>query len=388
MTARPVVLITGARAPAALDLARAFAAAGYAVHMADCAPCRMARWSRAPVAVHAHASPVEDPAAFERDLRGLVARLEPDLILPTCEEVFHLAGLARRWPDLARRLYAPDFETLRILHSKRLFAEACVVHGLPVPEIWSCESREDLAALPPSETLVFKPEYSRFGVHTLIQPDPGQLAAVRPTPDARWVAQRHVAGAEVSFYAACRDGRLSAFSAYGSRWRERGGASYGFETPLKSVVDSLLTIAAILARAVVRDGQFACDAIVDADGQAWLLECNPRATSGAHLFDRSADLALALAGAGSPVHAAQGALRYLAPAYWLFGLPDAVRTGRLGEWWRGLRAGRDVIGAPGDRRPVLGALVDSLAFSLKALAVGRSLAAAMTADIEWNGAEP
>jgi hypothetical protein len=388
MTARRVVLITGARAPAALDLARAFAAAGYAVHMADCAPCRMARWSRAPVAVHAYASPVEDPAAFERDLRGLVARLEPDLILPTCEEVFHLARLARRWPDLARRLYAPDFETLRTLHSKRLFAQACVAHGLPVPQTWSCEGPEDLAVLPPAEALVFKPEYSRFGVHTLIQPDPGRLATVRPTPDAPWVAQHHVAGVEVSFYAACRDGRLSAFCAYGSRWRERGGASYGFEAPPALVAAGLLTIAEVLARAVVRNGQFACDAIIDAQGQAWLLECNPRATSGVHLFGRSADLALALAGAGPEVHAAQGELRYLVPAYWLFGLPDAVRTGRLGDWWRGLRTGRDVIGAPGDRWPVLGALVDSLAFSVKALASGRSLAAVMTADIEWNGAEP
>jgi hypothetical protein len=388
MTSRPVVLITGARAPAALDLARAFAAAGYAVHMADCAPCRMARWSRAPVAVHAHASPVEDPAAFERDLRGLVDRLRPDLIVPTCEEVFHLAGLARRWPDLARRLFAPDFETLRTLHSKRLFAQACAAHGLPVPQTWSCERPEDLAALPPSETLVFKPEYSRFGVHTLVQPDPGRLAAVRPTPDARWVAQRHVAGVEVSFYAACRDGELSAFSAYGSRWRERGGASYGFEAPPAPVVADLLAIAEVLARAVVRNGQFACDAIVDAQGQAWLLECNPRATSGAHLFGRSADLALALAGDSPAVRAAQGALCYLAPAYWLFGLPDALGTGRLGEWWNGLRVGRDVIGAPGDRWPVFGALVDSLAFSAKALAGGQSLAAAMTADIEWNGGEP
>ena len=388
MTVRPVVLITGARAPAALDLARAFAAAGYAVHMADCAPCRMARWSRAPVAVHAYASPVEDSAGFERDLRGLIDGLEPDLIVPTCEEVFHLAGLARRWPDLARRLYAPDFETLRTLHSKRLFAQACGAHGLPVPQTWSCESSEDLAGLPPSETLVFKPEYSRFGVHTLVQPDPSRLASVQPTPDARWVAQRHVAGVEVSFYAACRDGRLSAFSAYGSRWRERGGASYGFDAPPAPVVANLLAIAEVLARAVVRDGQFACDAIVDAQGQVWLLECNPRATSGAHLFDRSADLALALAGDGPPVHAAQGELRFLAPAYWLFGLPDAVGTGRLGEWWRGLRTKRDVIGAPGDPWPMLGALVDSLAFSVKALISGRSLAAAMTADIEWNGAEP
>jgi hypothetical protein len=386
MTA-PVVLITGARAPAALDLARAFAAAGYAAHLADCAPCAMARGSRAPAGVHAYASPVARPEAFERDLRDLVARLAPRLVVPVCEEVFHLAALARRWPDLKARLLAPDFETLRQLHSKALFAEACLAHGLPMPETWTLEGPGDLDALPPAGDLVFKPEYSRFGARTLIRPDPTRLAALRPTPGERWVAQRHVAGTEVSFYAACRDGRLTAFGAYGSTWRERGGASYAFEAPPERVAADLLAIATTLA-AVVGQGQFACDAIIDAGGRVWLLECNPRATSGAHLFDRDPALAHALSGDGPAVQAAPATLRYLAPAYWLFGLPTALRQGRLDAWRRGLREGRDVIGAPGDRLPLLGALVDSLMFSAKALLAGRSLAAAMTADIEWNGGRP
>ena len=45
-----------------------------------------------------------------------------------------------------------------------------------------------------------------------------------------------------------------------------------------------------------------------------------------------------------------------------------------------------MIGAPGDRLPLAGALADSMIFGAKALVSGRSLAAAMTADIEWNGA--
>ena len=46
-----------------------------------------------------------------------------------------------------------------------------------------------------------------------------------------------------------------------------------------------------------------------------------------------------------------------------------------------------MIGASDDRLPLAGALIDSLAFALKAAASGSSLAAAMTADIEWNGAD-
>jgi len=388
MSAAPVVLITGARAPAALDLARAFAAAGYAAHLADCAPCAMARWSRAPAGVHAYASPVARPEAFERDLRSLIDRLDPRLIVPACEEVFHLAALARRWAELKARLLAPDFEVLRTLHSKALFAQACAGHGLPTPQTWTLEGPEDLAGLPPARELVFKPDYSRFGVRTLVRPDPARLAELRPTPAARWVAQRYVEGTEVSFHAACRDGRLTAFAAYGSTWRERGGASYVFEAMPGRISAQLRDLAASLAAALVGQGQFACDVILDAEGRAWLLECNPRATSGVHLFDRDPALARALAGDGPAVEAAPTSPRYLAPAYWLFGLPAALRQGRLGDWRRGLRAGRDVIGAPGDRWPLAGALIDSLGFAGRALMAGQSLAAAMTADIEWNGDRP
>ena len=41
------VLITGARAPVAVDLARAFAAAGHEVHLADSVTPWAARWSKA-----------------------------------------------------------------------------------------------------------------------------------------------------------------------------------------------------------------------------------------------------------------------------------------------------------------------------------------------------
>ena len=43
------------------------------------------------------------------------------------------------------------------------------------------------------------------------------------------------------------------------------------------------------------------------------------------------------------------------------------------------------MGAPGDRLPVLGGLLDAAVFGLRALRSGRPLTQAITADIEWNG---
>jgi glutathione synthase/RimK-type ligase-like ATP-grasp enzyme len=386
LTPGATVLITGARAPAALDLARAFRAAGHPAHMADCSPCWTARLSTAPSSVQAYASPVHRPEAFAADIDRLLDTVRPVLVIPACEEVFHLAALARRRPALAGSLFAPPFETLRTLHSKRLFAQACVDQGLPVPETWTLTDPGDLAGLPPTQSLVLKPEYSRFGVNALIRPEPEALATLPISSERPWVAQRHVAGTEMSFYAVARADRLTAFCAYGSTWRERGGASYAFAPPEARATAILRDLAVTLAARIVHDGQFACDVILDAQGQPWLLECNPRATSGVHLFMRDAALARAFHDDAPRVEPRDPPFLYLGPAFALFGLPAAIRSRGLAEWRTLRREGRDVIGASGDRLPLAGALVDSAAFAARALVSGRSLAAAMTADIEWNGA--
>jgi hypothetical protein len=181
--------------------------------------------------------------------------------------------------------------------------------------------------------------------------------------------QRRIVGEDVSFYAVCNAGRIDAFSAYGSPRRSRGGAALVFQ-PLAADVSARLRALAEALAAWAGDGQIACDAMIDADGRPWLIECNPRATSGVHLFDRSAAFGRALMGRGRGAEPA-AAPRHLGPALWLKG-------GAVG-------VGRDVLSAPGDPLPPFGALADAAAFAVTALRTGRSLTEAMTADIEWNG---
>jgi len=378
------ILITGARAPAALDLARTFAASGHQVWLADSRPVWSARLSKM-ASTARYASPVHQPERFASDIADLVAHPKPDRIVPTCEEVFHLARLATTQPALAAVLAAPPMPTLAQLHSKLRFMALCEASGIDAPRTWRLDSPQALADLPDPSALVFKPEFSRFGVETLLRPVPEALARIRPTPERPWVAQTCISGAEVCFYAVARAGRLTAFASYRSTWRTRGRAGYAFAPLDRRTHDALKAIAERLAPHV-GEGQFACDAIVDAGGRPWLIECNPRATSGVHLFDRSPALAAAFSEDGPCLEVADFRPRHLAPALWLVGLPQALREGRLADWRLTRREGQDVIAAPGDAAPLAGAVIDGALFALEALASGRSLSAAMTADIEWNGA--
>ena len=375
------VLVTGARAAAALEIARAFAQAGFSVHMADSASARISRWSSAVAKVHALPSPRRDRAGYRAAVAGLVERVRPTVIVPTCEEVFHLAAF-----DLSAPLFAPPLETLRRLHDKALFAGDCAAAGLPVPETHRLAEPADLQHLRgDTGSWVLKARFSRFGAATLVDPEPEDLRQVAAAPDRGWIAQRRIRGHEISFYAVAHAGALVAFAAYDSRWRLRGGASLVFDVVGPALAAKTLGLARRIAARHDLTGQFACDLMVDDDGQPWLLECNPRATSGVHLLSGGAGLARAMLGAEDSLLTVHGGQRQVLPALVTFGLANAIRTRRMAEWLSQVRAAPDVTGRPGDRWPLLGAVIDGLGFSLAGMVSGQGAAAASTADIEWNG---
>ena len=380
------VLITGARAVAALDIARDFAAAGWVPHLADSVPVRMASWSKAPAQVHRYPAPRQQGAAFRARIVELVDTFGFERVVPTCEEVFHLAApaLQRR---LGERLFVPNLATLRQLHDKFAFARHCGEWGLPMPESHPIDCIEELERFAStSRKWVFKPRFSRFGDSALVAPDRRALAAITPSHDAPWMAQARIHGEEVCFHCVAHRGELVAFAAYRSSWRLGGGAGYSFEPAADQHREALRKIAARLAQCAVIHGQFACDAMFDEAGVAYLLECNPRATSGVHLLTDAGHLAHAI---GDGIAAPEAAPRtlYLGPAMVVFGLPQAVRGARMRDWWRCVATGRDVVSRSGDRWPLLGALCDAASFSLMGFKHNISTNAAATYDLEWNGEE-
>jgi glutathione synthase/RimK-type ligase-like ATP-grasp enzyme len=378
------ILVTSARATAALDIARDFAKAGYEVHMADCSAALISRWSRYVARVHPYASPVRKPDAFADDMLRLRDTLDPVLIVPSSEEIFHLAR-----PELAERLgetlFAPPLGILRRLHDKSAFAELCASEGLPVPPTHRLASRADADSYAgQSADWVFKPCFSRFGAEALVSPTPDKVRAIAASPERPWVAQRRVAGLEASFYAVARGGALTAFAAYQSGWR-LGGAGISFDPVEPELEARIEALAARIASAFGIQGQFACDLIVDASGQPWLIECNPRATSGVHLLTGAGGLARAMLGTQAALVRQSRAPRHLLPALATHGFFSAIGQRRLGEWAGQIRRGSDVAGNPGDRRPAFAAIVDGVGFMLAGALQRTSMTAAATADIEWNG---
>lgn len=378
------VLILGGRAPVALDHARRFAAQGWTVIVADSVSCRLTGWSRSVTSTVRLASPRHAPKQFIADLAGAIARYDIDLVVPTCEEVFFLSRYRSALPA-ACRIAVDDFEKLRRLHSKWDFLKLATRAGGNPPDSALVSSLDQASAWAGGKAIVLKPEFSRFGMHVRIYPQGIPQHAPALPELGRWVAQEYCDGIEFCSYSIAEQGRLTAHALYRPVYRLHRSASYYFEphtsVPIKNFVANLVD-------ALQFTGQISFDWIDAGDGKPRVLECNPRATSGLHLFSLSDALPAALNGeSANCISPQEGNARMLAPIMYSGGLLQSIGRGDFRRWCSDLQRARDVIAAPGDHLPVGGAILDMAWFSKTALLRKCSLREAATGDIEWDGEE-
>lgn len=375
------VLILGGRAPVALDHARRFHRLGWQVQVADSIACRLSGWSSAVAATHALRPPRFDAGGFIADLNRIVREQRIDLLLPTCEEALHLSRHRASLPS-SLQVAVDDFDTLAAVHSKWAFLRIARQCGMPVPDSARVHTLSEAREWAQGRAVVLKPEFSRFGVHVRLYPQGiAHDAAELPTLGA-WVVQEHLAGDELCSYAIAHQGRLLAHAIYRPSYRLRRSSSYYFQPVQRPAIRA--AIAAFVA-GTGYSGQVSFDWIEAADGTARALECNPRATSGLHLFPSDVDLPAALLGEGGLHEPTAGSARMIAVLMATAGLQDALKRRQLHRWQHDWRHAQDVISVPGDRFPPAGSLVDLASYTRLAVQQRCSLREAATRDIEWDG---
>lgn len=374
------VLILGARAPACLEWARAFDEAGCTVIVGDSLNQPLSRFSRSTQHFVRLPEPRQDPTAWIDALATTIETKRIDLLLPICEEVFYLAHGLERLTPLCRVLTS-DFALLHRLHHKGHFAAMTHDWALATPETHLLTDRQALSALADEATQwVFKPAYSRFASQTLIRPSARQLTKVQPSGVVPWVAQRFIEGRELCSFSVLIDGDLRAHSCYHPRYRAGRGSGIYFQPSAPEQVRRFLEQ---FGRETGYTGQVGFDFIEDRDGRFHVLECNPRATSGVHLFDNQRR-SLVSSLSDPPEHMLEPTPepRMIALAMLLLAAPQRAFSA---PFWRDYATARDVIVQKGDFWP-LAAQMLSLAEIIGRAAFRRcDLLAASTADIEWNG---
>ncbi|RAV01956.1 ATP-grasp domain-containing protein [Paenibacillus sp. YN15] len=394
------ILLTGGRAPCTLELARAFHAAGHRVLVAESARRHLCRVSRAVEQSFAVPPPNGETASFLEALEAIVTREGVDVLIPTCEEIFFVAkGLERLKRHCA--VWAAPIEELGELHNKWRFAALARRLGLSVPETRLIANREEWLAYAEGqrseESLVLKPVYSRFASRVLFLSSNDSaaqrrqiLSRVMPdlSPEAPWVAQRRIEGRHLATYSIAYEGELVAHGAYPCRYRIGQGATVYFE-PIRH--EPSLEWVRKLVKAIGFTGQIAFDFIEEEGGGLYALECNPRATSGVHLFGGNAGLVQAflqpeaLRSAGVLVEPAGQAGSMLTVPMLAAGLSGIRSLRQLRGWAKDFHAARDAV----FHRTDMGPAIEQLRVLREAWRTGKthgiSLTEATTIDLEWNG---
>jgi hypothetical protein len=380
------VLLTGARAPVTLELIRTFARAGHQVFVAESARVHLGQASKFVTRSYALPKPRLEPQAFSQELERIVQLEQIDLVIPTCEEVFWISGMIAG-SSLRNKFFVTDSKTLLELHDKSRFAGLARGLGLQSPETRTLGSRSDLERLPRDRKWILKPAFSRFAAKTQILEVGTKLPNLEPNNNQVWLAQTFLEGQELCSFAVARAGIVQAFVLYRPIWRAGLGASVMFESIAANEPISLeaLRMTQAIVSHTIFTGQIAFDFIL-ANTSLNLLECNPRATSGVHLFAPDDYLERAYCEKlETPIVPCESRRALLALPMLLYGLPSAMRSSRVLEWWSDLTSTRDVVFDRDDPNPAWYQIPSAIELLREASRLNRSALEASTADIEWNG---
>jgi predicted ATP-grasp superfamily ATP-dependent carboligase len=370
------VLLTLGRLPKALDIARALAAAGCRVIVAEPFKRHLTGASRAvarSVVVH---SPVDDHERYLTELQRVIEEEGVRLVVPVSEEILFAAALRDRLPE-GVRLFAMPFATLRALHDKHSFIGVCAAAGVAAPQTRALDA-PDAQALADAGPTVVKPvaSCSGRGVQFL------ERGARLPRVTEPCIVQEFCAGQVLSTFSVARQGKVLLTVTY------RGAVMQGTVAVCFERIDTPPPVAEWVDRFVGHcefDGFISFDLVQQVDGQVRGIECNPRATSGIH-FVAPEGLAAAILHPEQTPSLRYREARLLQQFYpCLTETQKSMFTERFSRNLNFLRRARDVTWSLRDPWPWLSMPLSSWTIIEQALRRGCTFGEVAMIDMAWTG---
>lgn len=375
---KPAILLTLGRLPKALELARCFYSAHCDVYVADPFPSHLSKPSRAVKESFQVTAPNVDRDQFGADILKIVEDKNIDIVAPVSEEALYVAALAPRLSAEVTLLTAP-LDRLSKMHDKFAFIQAAHEAGLRAPETESASSPAVNRLLQGGDVVV-KPTFGCSGAGLTFLNCGAALPETLRTE--AYIIQRRIRGREISSLTFARNGVVQANVLY--KGLVFAGTTAACFERVDDAPDANTWIEAFVAH---HDwsGFIAFDFIVDDDGTAWPLECNPRLTSGVHFFDHEDLSQILLDPASDQQCRLKHQLRFqeghtcLTKAYGHILKPRAF-IDRL----RLIFSTQDVLWAPGDRAPFMLMTPMSWPILSQVMFKGASFGEAATRDIMWR----
>lgn len=376
-------LITGARAPVTWDLAINLNKHGHQVYLADSLKQPVGKQCPAIERFLPLPPPKTNLGNYSQALRTLLKKYNIDFLLPTCEEIFYISKIKKELMPHAEILCS-DIKILHSLHNKKdvlKFGNSCKIETPTTLHLHEISNLNDLVC----SDYILKKEYCRFGNEVNLEPSFSDFTKAKTNEDEhnRYLLQEKVSGDEICCYAIITKRKVALCACYHPKYRVSQSASILFEATRNGPILDFLKL---FAEKHNFSGQISFDFIQN-EKDLFLIECNPRATSGIHLCGDANLATLLTKGSPLPWQPDQSTSAQIKLAMVMFVAPHLLFTGQFRQFLSDYHTSRDVFEGLGTYPIVKQQLMSLYELFKIAIKNRSSLRAASTADIDWDGEE-
>lgn len=374
---RKKILITAGRTFSGLDLARSFHDLGHEVYATDPHFFQLCRFSNSVKKCFRTVSPRKDSKKYIEQTVEIVKKYDIDLVIPILEETIYLSKEQDKFPEKTK-IFCDPYKILISLHNKWYFTQLLETLEISSPKNMLISNRDELNNISWSYPYFLKASYSRASQGSWKIDSQKDLEKVAISAENPLIAQELIEGNKFCSYSVCHNGKICAHTAYPVKLAILGSSCLSFEA-----IDhpKILKWIENLVSKLNFTGQIAFDFIEKADGNLYAIECNPRATSGIHLFSENEDFVSSFFNpVETPIHADFGTLRKLGAGMLLYGWKNQPFPHFLKEFIHA----KDVIFSKKDLKPFFCQpfiFLSTLYYSLK---FRQNLCSIFTYDFDFN----
>ena len=199
-----------------------------------------------------------------------------DLVVPISEEAVYVSLLHGRLPSDVR-LACPLFEQMNLLNNKLSFADWAIDHGLSVPPTFAATT-DEASELASRKNYVLKPSNGYSGVGVKLR----QKGEILDAREPGLIVQEQIQGRHMSSLSLLKNGNDLCTVLYEGRVFADTVAVCSQRIDVLPRISEWIKKFALAGKLT---GFFALDFILDEQEIPWVIECNPRVTSGIHFFD-------------------------------------------------------------------------------------------------------
>ncbi len=273
------ILITCPRAPVAIEWARIAQREGHLVTFVDSLKNPLGRYLKATNYIRVP-SPRFTFEEYKQQILTLIS--EHDLIIPTCEDIFYVTKAVQD-TKFKHKVFAPDFDLLLGLHNK-FTVQNYLNKNVKFPKTRILTNADQIDYS--NQNSILKPVFSRFGTQLVTKININETISIDITDTFPWVQQEKIFGEYICNYAVIEQGSIISHVVYRPRYLVNNAASTYFEYIDNVNCNSFIKEFAELTKFT---GQVAFDFIENEKG-LFVIECNPRGTSGLHLISNQIEI--------------------------------------------------------------------------------------------------